>query len=336
MLALQAHLLRFVVEATSPIHLRGHKGSAIRGAFFHALRGGFCTFPSSKSCRECSLWATCPVCFLVASLDESSERGQDVPRPYVVRPPVDSREVYNPGDGMEFGITLFSRALNLFPYVIVAVSRMGELGLGATRGRFRVREVWAENPLTGIQHRLHQSTGGFETRHHISVPDIPVTHGQIVEGAGSRDKGIGLWGERGLRIESRGLRIAVRLRTPLRLTSGGELVHRLGFATFVRRLLERISSLSGTYAHGSLDVDFQDLLRRAESVEVVEDHTRWVEVSRYSSRQSRTLPMGGLVGEITFAGDLGPFLPWLMWGTLTHVGKYAVLGNGWYEMEVLS
>lgn len=126
----------------------------------------------------------------------------------------------------------------------------------------------------------------------------------------------------------------MNFRTPLRLTSGGQLVHRVSFATLVRRLLERLSALSSAYAGGPLEVAFQDLLREAEGVEVVEDRTRWVDVMRYSGRQCRAMPMGGLVGRVSFAGYLEPFLPWLMWGTFTHVGKYAVLGNGWYELEV--
>lgn len=331
MLNLQAHILRFVVEATTTIHLREHKGSTIRGAFFHALRSSFCTFPSSRSCKDCSLWTTCPVCYLVATLDEGADRGQDIPRPYVIRPPLDSRVVYRPADRLEFGITLFSRALNLFPYVIVAVNRMGEAGLGRDRGRFRPREVWTENPLTGVQHRLYQTGNAL-----ISVPDIPVTHAQIIgktenreKGVGNRDKGEGNR-EKGV---GNGKEVALHFRTPLRLTAGGELMHRLSFATLVRRLLERLSALSRAYAAEDLSIPFQDLLRQAESVEIVADATRWVEVGRYSSRQSRQLPMGGLMGKVVLRGDLAPLLPWLIWGSLAHVGKYAVLGNGWYDLE---
>lgn len=39
--------------------------------------------------------------------------------------------------------------------------------------------------------------------------------------------------------------------------------------------------------------------------------------------------MGGFVGEVTYEGDLGEFLPLLILGQYTHVGKYAVgaMGN---------
>ena len=44
------------------------------------------------------------------------------------------------------------------------------------------------------------------------------------------------------------------------------------------------------------------------------------------------LKMGGVVGSVTYAGDLAPFRPLLALGMLTHVGKGTVFGNGWYTM----
>jgi hypothetical protein len=38
--------------------------------------------------------------------------------------------------------------------------------------------------------------------------------------------------------------------------------------------------------------------------------------------------MGGFVGQVTFEGEIEPFLPWLVWGEVVHVGKDAVKGNG--------
>jgi hypothetical protein len=42
--------------------------------------------------------------------------------------------------------------------------------------------------------------------------------------------------------------------------------------------------------------------------------------------------MGGFIGEAMYEGDLEEFLPLLILGQYTHVGKYAVWGNGQYEM----
>ena len=45
------------------------------------------------------------------------------------------------------------------------------------------------------------------------------------------------------------------------------------------------------------------------------------------------MPLGGFVGEITYAGNLEALLPLLMLGELVHVGKATVLGHGKYVVE---
>jgi hypothetical protein len=43
--------------------------------------------------------------------------------------------------------------------------------------------------------------------------------------------------------------------------------------------------------------------------------------------------MGGFTGSVTYAGNLGPFAPWLMLGEMVHVGKGATFGLGQYMVE---
>jgi CRISPR/Cas system endoribonuclease Cas6 (RAMP superfamily) len=45
-----------------------------------------------------------------------------------------------------------------------------------------------------------------------------------------------------------------------------------------------------------------------------------------------THDLSGFVGEVSFEGDLAPFVPYLKLGEYVHVGKNAVFGNGWYEI----
>ena len=78
----------------------------------------------------------------------------------------------------------------------------------------------------------------------------------------------------------------------------------------------------------------RQVMAQAEAVRVVRDETRWVELASYSTRLGRTTPLGGLMGRVTFGGDLSPFAAWLVWGQFTHVGKDAVKGNGWYQLSM--
>ena len=44
------------------------------------------------------------------------------------------------------------------------------------------------------------------------------------------------------------------------------------------------------------------------------------------------MKLGGFVGQVTYAGDLEPFLPLLRLGTLVHIGKGTTFGLGKYEV----
>jgi len=321
-----AHRLVFECEVVTPLRLNPHTGSAIRGAFYHALRNGFCAFARDRDaqdaqCARCALAATCPVAFLVSTLDEKSDRGANVPRPYTIQPPLDGKTDYAPGETLTFGLTMYARALNLFPYVVLAVQRhMERDGLGKPiqsngyrRGQFRVRRVWAENPLTGERQEVLRQGENM-----VQVPDVPITNGQIsnVKFQITTDH-----------------RLTIELLTPLRLVDNEQLVRRIAFRPFMQRLHQRLRQLAAEYSDTPLTFDLRPVMDQAEAVRVIQDETCWLELESYSTRLNRATPIGGLTGRVTFEGELAPFWPELLWGQFTHVGKDAVKGNGMYRVS---
>lgn len=315
------HHLRFAVEVKTPIHLNEHKGSSIRGAFFHALRAKFCYQKGNRSCRGCPLFATCPICFLVATLDPEGSRGVDVPRPYTVEPPLGATTYYEPGEEIQFGLSMFAEALNLFPYVVLAMKELEEGGLGRPtrdrngrwrRGTFVIKEVVAHNPLSGEEQPVLSEGDNM-----VSVPDVPVTQEQVLDAVS----------------QVSAERMALTFLTPTRLIDQGRLVHRPRFRVLVQRLLERLSALAAHFSDAPLTLDFKQLIGDAERVELVEDQTRWVELDSYSTRKRGHTPISGFVGRAVFEGEMEPFLPWLTWGQFVHVGKNAVKGDGWYALS---
>jgi len=329
-----AHRLRFTCQVVEPMQLNEHQGSAIRGAFYHALLSAFCMNREAASCAACPLVASCPVAFLVATLDPQSDRGATVPRPYTIEPPLDGKTRYEPGETLEFGLTMFARALNLFPYVVLGMQRLEQGGLGKRlpenayrRGRFRVRAVWAENPLTGERQEVLRQG---ETM--VQVPDVPITHAQVCQWANQQITNQQIT-NRQSPIENLKSKIVLRFLTPTRLVDNGQLVHRPDFRVLMQRLLERLSALARTFSDTPLELDFGGLIRQAETVQLVADNTRWVELESYSTRLGRATPIGGFIGQAVYqAADWSPFLPWLAWGQFTHVGKDAVKGNGLYQL----
>jgi hypothetical protein len=136
-----------------------------------------------------------------------------------------------------------------------------------------------------------------------------------------------------------GARVTVEYLTPTRIrdrflgTGPDRTLAGPAFRPIFQRLLERLSALSWHFAETVLALDFGDLVRRAESVRLEVDETRWLELESQSLRQRHRYPSGGFVGRAVYqADDWTPFLPWLLWGQFTHVGKDAVKGNGWYRL----
>ncbi len=332
MFDLAVHLLRFRAEVTSPLRLPPAAGAALRGALFGALRQQFCLAAGGPECGRPAVAASCPVCFLLAPVEAGSRRGQDVPRPYVLRVPPEGPLAYAPGQTFEFGLATFGRALGTFPYALLGVQAMGERGLGLGRGgSFRLTEVWAENPLAGRQERIYRAPD-----RQVQTPALPIDAAQVAAEAAALAAQLRArppqppqsWGGATEPGQHSALRLS--LRSPTRLIEAGRLVKPEGFQlrTLVARLLERLDALGTRYGAGPTGADPAALVRQAATVRVVERRLGWRDLFRASGRHGRLLPMGGLVGEVVLEGDLAPLLPWLVWGTLVHVGKDAAMGNG--------
>jgi hypothetical protein len=337
-----AHRLTFVTEAQSLVELNEHQGAAIRGSLFHALRNRFCANREAPECAVCPIVATCPVAFLVSTLDPNSDRGRDIPRPFTVQPPLpgqggrpaslpDGRRVfrYAPGDRFTFGLTLYAQALQLLPYVILTVHEFERGGIGRrtrqTDGRWRrgtvaVREVWAENPLTGERQPVMRADERL-----VQVPNVPITHDQVLAHDGWR------------MANDHGGRVRIHFLTPTRLIYRKRLLkpETFSFQVFFQRLMDRLEAISRAFSDTPLVFDDpKGLIADAGRVQVVENRLRWEELASYSTRQRRATPIGGLLGDAVLeAEDWSPFWPWLVWGQFTQVGKDVVKGNGCYQIR---
>ena len=319
-MTLTTHHLEFTAVAATPVELDAQAGAQVRGALVEALWGRFCANHAAPTCGACPLLRVCPVAALIAPMREEGETGgEQRPRPYVVRPP-DAPRRYDPGDSLRFQLGLFGPAALLFPYVVMAAQGVAQGGMGrrlpengGQRGALRLTEIAAVSPLGTDRQILYQSD-----QHHVQSPGLPVTAAEVVAAAEALPAD----------------RLTLHFLSPLRLIERGQLMHTFALRPFVQRLKERLDQLVTAYGDGTTlpRLDFDAL---AEAVRVPHDATRWVDLVNYSSRQRRGLPLGGLVGAVTLAGDLPPSLRTLLvWGSLIHVGKNCVKGDGWYRIGV--
>lgn len=319
-----AQRLQFRCEVISPIVLNQHKGSALRGVLFNSLRKVGCSHQDLTTCKPCPLVEVCPVSFLLATVDQAGRRGSDVPRPFAIQPPLGRDNLFQPGDRFDFGITLFARSVNFLPYLVVALQELEREGLGAKsehspgrwrRGTLRVREIVALNPLSGQEQTLFKVG---ERR--VQPPDLAVTASQVAERVGPPSN------------ELRKIRFT--FHTPTRLVAQGKPLTYPHFPTLVQRLIERLTSLSLEYGGTELELDYKNLMEEAKEVVLAESRVEWAEVRSYSRRQDQDISLGGFVGHATYIGRFNNLLPLLVWGELTHVGKDATKGNGWYSLEI--
>ena len=79
-------------------------------------------------------------------------------------------------------------------------------------------------------------------------------------------------------------------------------------------------------------MNYRQWIERAAGVTAVETALRWHDWERYSQRQKQKMKLGGLVGEVEFAGEWQPFLPLLRLGAALHVGNGTGFGLGRYEI----
>lgn len=312
---------RFLLEARDAIPLPPYPGGMLRGALGTILKRISCALPREE-CADCPLRSSCPygVIFESGPGPEAQRlrNFEQVPRPFVIRPPAEGRTLVPPGEELEFSLILVGRAIEYLPYFVVVFRELGEEGLGprrdGRRGRACLRAVAAVSPLLGQEERVYDGQTGKVT----NQPDL-VVRGEALE-------------EWAAGLPRRALTLEFVTRT--RLQHGEQLARVPYFHVLIRALLRRYSTLSYFYHGREPDLDFKGLIARAEGVVTEPETVRWEDWHRYSTRQNAGMNLGGLVGKVRYKGDLEPFLPLLALGWLTHVGKNATFGLGRYRLLI--
>ncbi|MFH1027814.1 MAG: CRISPR system precrRNA processing endoribonuclease RAMP protein Cas6 [Pseudomonadota bacterium] len=308
---LPARRYQFRLIPLEETRLPEYKGSTFRGGFGHAFKKVVCTF-KGKECDDCLLRQRCVYSYVFETPPpETTERMtkyRRAPHPFVIKPPLNKKTHYAPGEAIDFGLVLIGRADDYLPYFIYAFDELGKLGIGKGKAKYRLDRVEREGEIlyegkTGVlKPVVHDRDPASETAINTGTDDGHVQ------------------------------KIALRFLTPLRIVSNGELNSAPDFQSIFRTMLRRISLLSYFHCGIDMDVDFTGLIERAGQVVTESKSLRWHDWERWSARQDTKMKMGGVVGRISFSGDLGEFLPYLRQGELLHVGKGTAFGLGWYEM----
>lgn len=301
-------VVRYRLEATTerPIRLPEYAGSALRGAFGHALKRVACV-TGLPDCTSCALYRSCPCPAIFESpppLNYPRRTMSKVPHPFVVEPPPWGERDYAAGSTLTFGVVLIGPALQHLPLVLLAWREALQKGLGPNVGTALLDRVFAER----LTEPVLAASGGKLGAHVKQCPLPPP--------------------------EAAAPATTLNFETPLRLQRQGRVlgVDRITAHDLLMALLRRVANLTELQLGGQLDVDFAALNAHARTI-TDSRQLQWRDWTRQSSRQQQRMVLGGVVGRWTLHGDLRPFWPMLHLGQWLHIGKNATFGLGRYHLE---
>lgn len=300
---------RFTFRAEDDMRLPEYAGSLLRGQFGAALRRTAC-MTGLKHCPECPLFRTCPYPAIYetpAPAEHQLQKFSHVPNPYVIEPPPFGTRHIAAGESLSFNVVLIGRALTQLPLIVYALQRALSEGLGRPRAKAVLEAVaWEDGD--------------------VLAPVWDAEQGRVLDHQPGLDEPVSRNCEE----------ITLHIHTPLRLQHQGQplRVNQLSPRALVTSLLRRASLLFDLHTERPGAVtDPHGLAARAEQLQDERD-LRWLDWTRYSSRQRQEMTLGGVVGTWRLRGDLGPLLKWLWLGQWLHVGKSAVMGMGGYRLEL--
>jgi hypothetical protein len=228
------------------------------------------------------------------------------PHPFLLEPPrapdIDFHQV---------GLTLIGRGNAYLPYLIHALQRSGERGLGKCRVPMKLMDVWQAEPAEADKWSPIYEPGGVLITNPPYAPSAPTAPPAV----------------------------QLRFETPLRLQHEERLVtpEKFRFSDLFGALLRRVSMLTYFHTDTPLETDFAGLMQQARQVEPLGVKLAWKDWTRYSSRQKTVMQMGGLVGEILIGlAEGSPFWPYLWLGQWVHAGKGTSMGLGQYTIQSTS
>jgi hypothetical protein len=308
--------LRFTICAIDPVILPDYHGSALRGAFGHAFKKACCA-ARVNDCQDCPLKGRCVYAYVFETECDPTDpfiRNQNgLPHPYIFRPQLNPVSRVHPGSDIEFNLILIGKAMEYVMHCAYAAALMGDIGLAKGSARFNLHKIESLD-ISGKPYLLFPSEGqqldmknlqiiAFQDICRHRFPENPCT---------------------------------LRLLTRTDIQKNGSRPD-ITFGVLFRRLLRRVTTLAHLHCNagfntGSCIDEFHELSDMADNVVPISKNIAFQEARRWSNRQHQDMPFSGVLGEITFSGDMTPFWPFLLLGEWVHVGKKATFGFGRYEI----
>lgn len=303
--------LDFILSSKEYVILPSFLGSTLRGALGTAMKKKMCKFEFSKICKNCSNRTTCNYTFLFTHINDNDTKNSNTkPNPFIIKPPLMGKTLYQANDILGFSLILIGNAIDFAYDYIDAVNIFAKTGLGYKKSPFELLATYCNgcqiniNDLTLNNYLKEKSQKWSYTdelkklRHDINL-------------------------------------INFNLLTPTRITTKGKLINNsdLDFESLMCAVFRRLSTFAQIYCNNDWEIRYDDYLKKASLIKAKEstDNLTWFSLNRYSNRAKEKIDISGLVGSLSFCGDLTPFMPFLTITSILHVGKGCTYGLGSFE-----
>ena len=293
---------RYTFTITRTLQSPAYIGSALRGAFGHALRRA--SVPRGHR-PEPELLQHTPYTHIFEPAprpDIGLANPATIPPPYSIEPArLDDRRDYPPGSQYQFSLVLIGRARHYLPLISYAWQQAFRTAEGIARGQGELAAIAIERE-DGWQ-ELYDGERIAEHDNHITLPDTVPD------------------------------RLTLRLLTPLRLQHNGVAlgVERIGAQTLLTQLQRRLSLTAQIHLGITPQADYLALKNQAAQV-ASHKNLRWYDWQRYSNRQQRHMHLGGVIGDWELAGLAPEHARALQIEQWLHLGKNTTFGLGRYTL----
>lgn len=294
---------RFVIRITRALHSPPYIGSALRGAFGHALRRA--AVPRGHKIDPLLLQHS-PYIHIFETPprpDIGLANPATIPNPYIIEPArIDDRRTYEPGEHYHFDMVLLGQARHHLPLISYAWQQAFASEEGIAQGQGELIDIAVENG-----HHWYSIYDGSRIEEHTNQLTLPQT---LPTSA------------------------TLHISTPLRLQHNGTALgaSKLTAQTLLTHLLRRLSLVSQIHLNHTPQADYAALKTRAAQVHS-EKRLTWYDWQRYSNRQQQSMHLGGVIGTWHLNHLTSEHALALHLGQWLHIGKNTTFGLGRYTLD---
>ena len=283
-------------------------GSALRGAFGHALKAECCGLESAASCEGCPFTMECLYSYVFETPvpEEFAPGVANAPHPYIVRESGRRPARVRRCGGYKVELVVFGRVADHLGLLLAALDRMGHAGFGEVRGRLgleAVDQVLPGGATLGVYRKgrgqLRSGAAHSPLKAHVAAPPPP---GNVP--------------------------LSVRFVTPTRIKVPGrsEMASHLGFGLLVKAISWRLRLLADFHGEERWKPPPYEVEPGAvRSVAAGVGRSRF---ERKSNRQHRRVRQDGLTGEMIYEGRCAGYWSLLKAAEIVGVGKGTSMGLG--------